>query len=109
MLPAPQWKPDPDVIPPLIAKLLARPGRFDFFQALRLLAAWLAQQGVDADQVFEHGLHLHGSASLAFAPGQIEHCWVDDEGRVSCARGDDRFSWPARQLAAALHRHHRPP
>ncbi|WP_426075511.1 type VI secretion system baseplate subunit TssG [Janthinobacterium sp. PSPC3-1] len=86
MLPAPQWKPDPglnpDVIPDLIAQLLARPGCFDFFQALRLLAAWLAQQGVEADRIFGHGLHLHGSASLAFAPGQIEHCWADDEGRL---------------------------
>ncbi len=85
MLPAPQWTPDADVIadviPDLIAQLLAQPGRFDFFQALRLLEAWLARQGLDADQVFERGLCLHGSASLAFAPGQIEHCWVDDEGR----------------------------
>ena len=85
MLPAPQWKPDPDVIPDvipdLITQLLQRPGRFDFFQALRLLADWLALQVVAADRVFEQGLHLHGSASLAFAPGQIENCWADDEGR----------------------------
>ena len=86
MLPAPQWKPDPDInpelFPELIAQLLARPGRFDFFQALRLLSAWLAQQGVEPEQVFEQGLQLHGSASLAFAPGQIEDCWADDEGRL---------------------------
>ena len=86
MLPASQWKPDPgvirDVIPDLIAQLLARPGRFDFFQALRLLSVWLAQQSVEPEQVFEQGLQLHGSASLAFAPGQIEDCWADDEGRL---------------------------
>lgn len=81
MLPAPQWKPDADLIPELIVQLLAHPSRFDFFQALQLLSAWLVARGLEPEQVFEHGLCLHGSDSLSFAPGQIEHCWLDADGQ----------------------------
>ena len=81
MLPAPQWKPDPGVTPALIAQLLGQPSRFDFFQALRLLSAWLVARGLEPEQVFEQGLHLHGSASLSFAPGQVEQCWIDEGGQ----------------------------
>lgn len=82
MLPTPQWKPDSGLTPALIAQLLAHPSKFDFFQALRQLAAWLVARGMAPEQVFEQGLHLHGSASLSFAPAQVEQCWIDENGQV---------------------------
>ena len=73
MLPAPQRQPDAGVI----ARLLAEPSHFDFFQALRLLLAWLREHGVDEAQAFGHYLRLHGSTALTFAPAQIEQLWLE--------------------------------
>ena len=81
MLPAPQWKPDAGLNSEPIAHLLDHPSRFDFFQALRLLSAWLVERGMEPEQVFEQGVHLHGSDSLSFAPGQVERCWIDEDGQ----------------------------
>ncbi|WP_426071747.1 type VI secretion system baseplate subunit TssG [Janthinobacterium sp. DSP2-3-3] len=75
MLPAAQWKPDAGVV----ARLLADPSGTGFFQAVRLLSAWLMQQGISQEQVFEDGLRLHGSASLSFAPGEIEQLWLEPQ------------------------------
>ena len=75
MLPAAQWKPDAGVV----ARLLADPSGTRFFQAVRLLSAWLIQQGMSQEQVFEDCLRLHGSASLSFAPGEIEQLWLEQE------------------------------
>ena len=75
MLPATQWKPDAGVV----ARLLADPSGTRFFQAVRLLSAWLIQQGMSQEQVFEDCLRLHGSASLSFAPGEIEQLWLEQE------------------------------
>ncbi|MCL6486758.1 MAG: type VI secretion system baseplate subunit TssG, partial [Janthinobacterium lividum] len=73
MLPATQWKPDAGVV----ARLLADPSGTGFFQAVRLLSGWLMQQGISQEQVFEDYLRLHGSASLSFAPGEIEQLWLE--------------------------------
>lgn len=73
MLPATQWKPGAGVI----KRLLDAPSRFGFFQAVRLLAAWLMQQGMSQEQVFEHCLRVHGSMSLSFATGEIEQLWLE--------------------------------
>ncbi|WP_219114836.1 type VI secretion system baseplate subunit TssG [Janthinobacterium sp. UMAB-56] len=75
MLPAAQWKPDAGVV----ARLLADPSGTGFFQAVRLLSAWLMQQGISQEQVFEDCLRLHGSASLSFAPGEIEQLWLEPQ------------------------------
>ncbi|OFA02837.1 hypothetical protein JAB9_12020 [Janthinobacterium sp. HH107] len=75
MLPAPQWKPGAGVV----ARLLADPSGTTFFQAVRLLSAWLMQQGISQEQVFDDCLRLHGSASLSFAPGEIEQLWLEQE------------------------------
>ena len=75
MLPATQWKPDAGVV----ARLIADPSGTRFFQAVRLLSAWLIQQGMSQEQVFEDCLRLHGSASLSFAPGEIEQLWLEQE------------------------------
>lgn len=75
MLPATQWKPDAGVV----ARLLADPSGTGFFQAVRLLSAWLKQQGISEEQVFQDYLRLHGSASLSFAPGEIEQLWLEQE------------------------------
>lgn len=73
MLPASQRPADTGVI----AGLLAQPSRFDFFQALRLLLAWLREHNIDEAQAFAHCLRLHGSTALAFAPAQIEQLWLE--------------------------------
>ena len=75
MLPAPQWKPGAGVV----ARLLADPSGTTFFQAVRLLSAWLMQQGISQEQVVDDCLRLHGSASLSFAPGEIEQLWLEQE------------------------------
>lgn len=75
MLPAPQWKPGAGVV----ARLLADPSGTGFFQAVRLLSAWLMQQGISQEQVFHDYLRLHGSASLSFAPGEIEQLWLEPQ------------------------------
>ena len=75
MLPATQWKPDIGVV----ARLLADPSGTGFFQAVRLLSAWLMQQGISREQVFDDCLRLHGSASLSFAPGEIEQLWLEPQ------------------------------
>lgn len=75
MLPAPQWKPDAGVV----ARLMADPSGTGFFQAVRLLCAWMMQQGISQEQVFRDCLRLHGSASLSFAPGEIEQLWLESQ------------------------------
>lgn len=75
MLPAAQWKPDAGVV----ARLLDDPSGTGFFQALRLLSAWLMQQGISQEHVFRDCLRLHGSASLSFAPGEIEALWLEPQ------------------------------
>ncbi|MBB5610084.1 MULTISPECIES: type VI secretion system baseplate subunit TssG [unclassified Janthinobacterium] len=77
MLPATQWKPGAGLTSHVIKRLLDDPSRFDFFQAVRLLAAWLIQQGMSHEQVFEHCLRLHGSTSLSFAASEIEQLWLE--------------------------------
>lgn len=75
MLPATQWKPDAGVV----ARLIADPSGTGFFQAVRLLSAWLRQQGISQEHVFRECLRVHGSASLSFAPGEIEALWLEQE------------------------------
>ncbi|MDN2670700.1 type VI secretion system baseplate subunit TssG [Janthinobacterium sp. SUN026] len=75
MLPATQWKPDAGVV----ARLLADPSGTGFFQAVRLLCAWMMQQGISQEQVFRDCLRLHGGASLSFAPGEIEQLWLEPQ------------------------------
>lgn len=70
MLPATQWKPDAGVV----ARLLADPSGTGFFQAVRLLSAWLMQQGISQEQVFEDYLRLHGSASLRLHRAKSNSC-----------------------------------
>ena len=75
MLPATQWKPGAGVV----GRLLADPSGTGFFQAVRLLSGWLMQLGISREQVFHDCLRLHGSASLSFAPGEIEQLWLEPQ------------------------------
>jgi type VI secretion system protein ImpH len=56
----------------LIADLLADPGRYEFFQAVRLLLRWLAEQGVAPRAAWETHLRFPNSMALRFPAGQIE-------------------------------------
>ena len=58
--------------PGLIARLLAEPQRFEFFQAVRLLMLWLAEQGVPPRRALERHLRFRNSLALDFPAGQIE-------------------------------------
>jgi type VI secretion system protein ImpH len=57
---------------PLIARLLAEPQRFEFFQAVRLLLLWLEEQGVPARVAFERHLRFPNTLSLGFPASQVE-------------------------------------
>lgn len=57
---------------PLIARLLAEPQRFEFFQAVRLLLMRLEEQGVPARLAFERHLRFPNSLSLGFPASQVE-------------------------------------
>jgi type VI secretion system protein ImpH len=56
----------------LIARLLAEPQRFEFFQAVRLLLLWLGEQGVPPRRALEQHLRFRNSLSLGFPAGQVE-------------------------------------
>jgi type VI secretion system protein ImpH len=55
-----------------IARLLAEPQRFEFFQAVRLLLLWLQEQGVPPGQALERHLRFPNSVSLGFPASQVE-------------------------------------
>jgi type VI secretion system protein ImpH len=57
---------------PPIARLLAEPQRFEFFQAVRLLLLWLGEQGVAPGQALERHLRFPNSVSLGFPASQVE-------------------------------------
>lgn len=61
----------------VIAQLLAEPQRFGFFQAVRLVLQWLAEQGVPPDQALAAQLRFRNSLSLAFPASQIEALQFD--------------------------------
>jgi type VI secretion system protein ImpH len=56
----------------LIARLLAEPQRFEFFQAVRLLLLWLGEQGVSPRSALERHLRFRNSLALGFPAGQVE-------------------------------------
>lgn len=57
---------------PLIARLLAEPQRFEFFQAVHLLLLWLEEQGVPPRLAFERHLRFPNSLALAFPASEVE-------------------------------------
>lgn len=64
------------VEPGLIGELLAEPHRFEFFQAVRLIAlARRAEGGTDGD-----GVRFRNRLSLGFPPSQIDNVSSDDQG-----------------------------
>jgi type VI secretion system protein ImpH len=58
--------------PSLIARLLAEPQRFEFFQAVRLLLLWLGEHGVPQRRALERHLRFRNSLALGFPAGQVE-------------------------------------
>lgn len=56
----------------LIARLLAEPQRFEFFQVVRLLLLWLGEQGVPPRRALERHLRFRNSLALGFPAGQLE-------------------------------------
>jgi type VI secretion system protein ImpH len=56
----------------VIARLLAEPQQFGFFQAVRLLVHWFGEQGVAPEQVLARHLRFRNSMSFAFPPSEIE-------------------------------------
>lgn len=58
--------------PGVAQQLLARPQRFEFFQALRILERLFARQGVKPDEVLPGRLRFRNSMSMGFAAGEIE-------------------------------------
>lgn len=58
--------------PDLIAQLLARPHRFQLFQAVQLLVRWLDEQGVSRERALRDHVRFENSISLAFPQAEIE-------------------------------------
>jgi type VI secretion system protein ImpH len=56
----------------LIARLLAEPQRFEFFQAVRLLVLWLGEHGVPPRRALERHLRFRNSLALGFPASQVE-------------------------------------
>jgi type VI secretion system protein ImpH len=56
----------------LIARLLAEPQRFEFFQAVRLLQLWLGEHGVAPRRALDGHLRFSSSLSLAFPASEVE-------------------------------------
>ena len=64
----PQRRIDPGVA----QQLLARPQRFEFFQALRILERLFTRQGDKPADVVSHRLRFGNSMSLGFPASEIE-------------------------------------
>lgn len=62
----PEWQPRAGVI----QRLLDEPYRFDFFQAVRLIEAWLHEHGLDG--AITELVRFENSTSLCFPPSEIE-------------------------------------
>lgn len=65
---APQRQPAAAVIP----DLLARPQRYEFFQAVRLLLRWLGRQGIAPDLALSSLVRFRNSLALGFPPSEVE-------------------------------------
>lgn len=65
-----------------VEQLLAAPHRFDFFQAVRLMVAWLEQQGIPADQALADHVSFENSLSFAFPPGEIAALAVEGAQQI---------------------------
>lgn len=65
----------------VIARLLAEPQGFGFFQAVRLALQWLAEQGVRQDEALAAHLRFRNSLSLAFPASEIEALRLDPDSR----------------------------
>lgn len=73
---------------PLIDDLLAAPQAFEFVQAVRILLAWLAEQGVAPAQALERRLRFENSLRLGFPASEIEalvRLPADAEDGAECA------------------------
>jgi type VI secretion system protein ImpH len=56
----------------LIEQLLARPHRFQLFQAVQLLVQWLDEQGISRERALREHVRFENSLSLAFPQAEIE-------------------------------------
>ena len=56
----------------VIQQLLDAPQRFECFQALRLLLAWLAEHGIDEHTALAKHIRFDNSVSLRFPASQVE-------------------------------------
>lgn len=74
----------------LIGDLLETPQRFQFFQAVRLLVAWLGQHGVAPEQALLSYLRFDNSVSMRFPASQIEALMVETamDGAAACRDND---------------------
>ena len=69
----------------VIPDLLARPQRYEFFQAVRLLLRWLGRQGIASDHALGGLIRFRNSLALAFPPSEIAaiDCSTEDVPAVN--------------------------
>jgi type VI secretion system protein ImpH len=71
-MPAENGRDHPQLSQGVIARLLAEPQQFSFFQAVRLLVGWLGEQGVAPETALARHLRFRNSVSFAFPASEIE-------------------------------------
>ena len=87
----------------VIQQLLDAPQRFECFQALRLLLAWLAEHGIDEHTALAKLIRFNNSVSLRFPASQASsrrrawkhskrcgassNCWITLAWRRRCVLG----------------------
>ncbi len=64
----------------VVERLLDRPFRFKFFQAMRVLETWFSQHDEpESDERRDQGIVFRNSLALTFPPSEIEHAISYDE------------------------------
>lgn len=85
-MPATQRRADQSVI----QRLLDEPQRFEFFQAVRTVVAWLGEHGIPPDKALAEYLRFQNSLSLGFPPSQVEALQAVAGGPIADQAGLNR-------------------
>lgn len=66
----------------VVEQLFDTPWRFEFFQAVRLLVAWLGRQGIPPEQALVDHVWFENCLSFAYAPSQIAALDASDAQQI---------------------------
>lgn len=66
----------------VVQALVNEPYRFEFFQAVRLMVEWLAQQGIAPERALTEHVLFENILSFTFAPAQIAALSIDTDAAL---------------------------